>query len=129
MILKNEAENFIKDILEKLLCTNINFKLIYFFFSVDFFEGRDQMNQQRLRNLWYTKMDNKQHIQMTLCQGNMNNTTCIIIVLILSLCELDNFISLFQYKIEVQTLRYQFLFMTTWTIYSGTSWGWTLFIK
>ena len=31
MILKNEAENFIKDILEKLLCTNINFKLIYFF--------------------------------------------------------------------------------------------------
>jgi hypothetical protein len=54
MILKNEAENFIKDILEKLLCTNINFKLIYFFFSVDFFEGRDQMNQQRLRNLWYT---------------------------------------------------------------------------
>jgi hypothetical protein len=113
MILKNEAENFIKDILEKLLCTNINFKLIFFFFSVDFFEGRDQMNQQRLRNLWYTKMDNKQHIQMTLCQGNMNNTTCIIIVLILSLCELDNFISLFQYKIEVQTLRYQFLFMTT----------------
>lgn len=31
MILKNEAENFIKDILEKLLCTNINFKLIFFF--------------------------------------------------------------------------------------------------